>query len=273
MRSWRRLILQVPESDQEPVVARLHECGTLGVASDEGRLIAYFPPGSDEAVGRLLSSPEWPSLRVVSDDTIADERWHERWMEQLEAFPVGGRFVVVPAGKPIPEGGRIALRVTPGRAFGTGEHATTRLSLAMLEEELRAGDSVLDAGTGSGILAIAAHLLGARRVAAIDVDDEAVGVAARNAAASGASGILFAAMPLEAIRPADFDLVVANIDAVTLIRVMPLLASMTRRALIVSGLLTGDETDVAAAARDAGLRDRSRRAEEGWVALSLSAGR
>ena len=272
MRSWRRLILQVPDADQEPVVALLHEYGTLGVASDEGRLIAYFPPGSDEDVGRVLSSPEIATLRVVSDDVIADERWHERWMERLEAFPVGERFVVVPVGRAIPAGGRIALRVTPGRAFGTGEHATTRLSLAMLEQELEPGDTVLDAGTGSGILAIAAHLLGARRVAAIDLDDEAVGVAARNAAASGTSGILFAAMPLEAIRPTVFDLVVANIDALTLIRVMPLLASMTRRALIVSGLLSGDEAGVARAARDAGLRDKSRRAEEDWVALSLAVG-
>lgn len=273
MRSWRRLILQVPDADQEPVVALLHECGTLGVTSDEGRLIAYFPTGSDEAVGRVLNCEEFASLRLVSDDVIADERWHERWMERLEAFPIGERFVVVPAGKPVPAGGRIPLMVTPGRAFGTGEHATTRLSLATLEEEIRAGDAVLDAGTGSGILAIAARLMGARSVAAIDIEDEAVGVAARNAAASGAAGILFATMSLEAIRPVQFDLVVANIDAVTLNRVMPLLASMTRRSLIVSGLLTADEWEVVRAARAAGLRDKSRRADEGWVALSFAAGR
>ncbi len=260
-------------ADQESAIALLHSCGTLGVASEEGRLIAWFAPkvASEDPVGRMLGAPgAAPSLRILSDEQVADERWHERWMERLEAFPIGERFVVVPAAKPVPEGGRIALRVTPGRSFGTGEHPTTRLCLAMLEEGYRADDTVLDVGTGSGILAIAARLLGAPRVAAIDIDEEALQVAARNAAASGACGISFAVMPLEAIRPVRFDLVVANIDLNTLARGMSALASVTRRALLVSGLLTDDEGAAADAARAAGLVAAGRREAEGWVALALA---
>ena len=270
MRSWRRLILEVPEADQESAIVLLHECGTLGVASEEGRLIAWFAAAPDDPVGRILGAAAVsPSLRILSDEQVADERWHERWMERLEPFPIGERFVVVPGAKPLPAGERIALRVTPGRAFGTGEHPTTRLCVAMLEERFRAGDSVLDAGTGSGILAIAAHRLGARPVVAIDVDEEALQVATRNATASEARGILFAAMPIEAIRKGSFDLVVANIDLGTLTRGMIALATATRRALIVSGLLPDDEGAALDAAGAAGLAAAERRAMDGWIALAL----
>ena len=125
---------------------------------------------------------------LASSEAEADGAWHERWMASLA--PIAG---LAPARRarsrgPSDPSGRIIIRLTPGRAFGTGEHATTRMCLELMESHGTARGSVLDVGTGSGILAIAAWRLGCRPVTALDTDPEAVSVAARNATLNGCAG-------------------------------------------------------------------------------------
>src|SRR5262249_55623856 len=153
---------------------------------------------------------------------------------------------------------RIVLRLTPGRAFGTGEHPTTRMCLELLERHAAPGAGVLDAGTGSGILALAAWLQGCRPVTALDFDPEAIEVAARNARLNGWSaaagrGLHRVAAAMDALAVKRYPIVLANLTAVTLERLMPDLAARCGRTAILSGILRGEEGSIAGAAAAHGL--------------------
>ena len=162
------------------------------------------------------------------------------------------------------------IRLTPGCAFGTGEHSTTRMCLNIIERELRAGSSILDVGTGSGILAIGARLSGAAMVVAIDTDPEAVATASRNALINDSGDLMLVAGGLEALRgDRRFDIVVANITGAALVRLMNPLCTIASRTLILSGILSEEETEVVAAARSNGF-DVTAREGDDWVALTLN---
>lgn len=249
----------------------LHEQGSLGTQAESGRVHAWFPHESDanRVVDAVRREPDLGAVALLASGIELDGEWHERWMAGLEPIEAGSRMLVVPGRLPRElDPGKVVVRLVPGRAFGTGEHATTRLCLAALEAEARPGDAVLDAGTGSGILAIAACLLGCEPVMAFDTDEVAVEVAARNAALNGCRDrVQLMAGPIDALAPRDYDVVLANLTAATLIRLMPALARRVRRAALLSGILRGEEGEVSRAAAIAGLRAVSSTFEGDWVAM------
>lgn len=200
-----------PEN-QDPLLAELMEAGTLGVTEGDGYLEAFF---DDEAAARQFGEPV--SVRDV--DWVAQTR---------AAFPpllVGEKFYIVPpwCDEPAPAG-RLRLVINPGAQFGTGRHPCTQKCLEALERVLRPGDSVLDVGTGSGILAMAARLLGAGRVVACDIDPDA------------ARPVPFFAGSVDAVRSASFDIVVANINEDVLGKMWPDFERVAR-VRILSGFL------------------------------------
>ena len=254
---------------EEDLSSALCALGASGVEVEGGpqpgggrvRLRLFFEDGGDspgEARIRevLMESPA-AHARLDGVERVPDGRWVERYVASLAPFDVGRRFTVIPLADPDspgrrlePRAGRLALRITPGRAFGTGEHATTRLCLEALEEEVRPGRAFLDVGTGSGILAIGAALLGAAPVTGVDVDPEAVRIARANATLSpaGASIRLHAGGP-DAVRGDRFDLVAANLNGAVLAELhralLALLAPGGR--LILSGLLDDEAEGIASA--------------------------
>lgn len=275
MAAWRRLIFSIPRDLEDELIASLHEAGTLGVESSEGRHAAWFPMDRDagdvlESLRRLLGEGA-ASLRLLTAEEVPDGFWHERWMEGLSPLEAGERFLIVPgpATPPHPDPRRHLIRLTPGRAFGTGEHPTTRMCLSLLESAIRPGDSLLDVGTGSGILAIGARRLGASPVTAIDIDPVAIETARRNAVINDVDDLLLVASSLEGIGAARFDLVAANLSGATLVRQMRRISGLTGREAIVSGLLRDEEGEVARAAASAGLAVARRREEGEWIALAL----
>ncbi len=146
--------------------------------------------------------------------TIDDADWKEKYKEQFKALALTENIVVCPSWEEVPEGDYIIISLDPGMAFGTGDHATTSMCAQLMEKWGCEGKKVLDVGTGSGILAIAAALMGASDVLGIDIDDDAVAVANENVAKNGCSdkikivkGDLTEGVDYEA------DLVVANIIA------------------------------------------------------------
>ena len=276
MAAWRCLTFSIADSALDDLITGLHEAGTLGAEVRDGRLAAYFADPLDETVLlaslRSLLGRSAGTLTLESSHAVPDGFWHERWMESLVPFEVGASFLVVPGpSTPEPVKGRRIIRLTPGRAFGTGEHATTRMCLTMIEEAVTAGVTLLDVGTGSGILAIGARTLGAGTVLAIDTDPDAIVTARRNATINDAAGLHFVAGGLECLRGGvRFDIVVANITGTALVRLMESLDALCERTLILSGILVEEEDEVAGAARSGGLAVISRRSEGDWVAMTLA---
>lgn len=209
------------------------------------------------------------------------EDWRRNWKQHFKPLPVGRRLLVTPPWEagPFPTD-RLVIRIEPAMAFGTGHHATTRMCLEGLEAFMREWSGkddliVLDAGTGTGILAIAAVALGAPRVVALDTDPEACEAAAKNLILNRASDrVQIRQGGLDALDPGwHFDLILANLDSKTL---CPLFAVLRERLapegrVIISGVLVEDEDKVRTASRAAGLLHTAHRAEDGWLCLTLIA--
>lgn len=207
-------------------------CALASVDADAGALVAQAAKGA--ALGVV------PALRV---ELLADDDWVRRSQAQFPPLSIGTRLWIGPTWEPAPAGVPAVVRLDPGLAFGTGSHPSTRLVLRFLERCARGGESVLDYGCGSGILAIAAAKLGALRVDAVDSDPEAVRTAAANALANAVT--VRVAAP-EDLAPSLYDLVVSNILAQPLILLAPLLASRAAPGarIALSGILETQAAEV-----------------------------
>jgi ribosomal protein L11 methyltransferase len=222
---------------------------------ERSRVVALLDADAD--VGALLGTAataaglsEIPAYGV---DTVAEQDWVRLTQAQFEPIRVSERLWIVPSWHQAPDPQAIVLVLDPGMAFGTGSHPTTRLCLELLEREVKAGDTVLDYGCGSGILAIAAARLGAGEVVGVDIDPQAL-IAARDNAASNKVSARFvdAAHPLKGDESNDaddrggFDIVVANILANPLRALAPALTAQVRAGgrLALSGILAEQANDL-----------------------------
>lgn len=256
----------------------LLELGGTAVEEDEGELRTFLPPPDDldaclerarEALaGAVEGDP--PELRWR---WLENRDWAREWRQGVEPRRVGRRLVVAP-GWSDPDVGPddAVIRIDPGMAFGTGEHGTTRGTLRLLERSLEPGDRVLDVGTGSGVLAVAAVRLGADRVVALDRDREAVRTARANLARNDVLGRVrllhmeAAPGPLRLLSPPRYEVVAANLHAAALVPLLDAFRQVVRDdgRLITGGILEGEAEAFAAAAREAGWRLAARDRDEGW---------
>ena len=209
---------------------------------------AGTPPAALAAqLRRALGAPAL-ALRFES---VADRVWEREWLKDFRPMRFGRRLWICPGGQEPPAGAPnapVIVRLDPGLAFGTGTHATTALCLEWLDGAALGGARVLDVGTGSGILALAALALGARVVRAIDIDPQALIATRDNALRNGvASGLEIAAA--EAPWPEGCDVVLANILAEPLIELAPRIAAATRPggSAVLAGLLAAQARAVTGA--------------------------
>lgn len=195
---------------------------------------------------------------------VVDRDWIAASREDVEPIGIGPLWIGPVWMDPPP--GRIVVRLEPGLAFGTGRHPSTRLCLERLVETPPTGLEVIDYGCGSGILAVTAAKLGARRVVALDVDPQALRAAAENAQANDVSDCIVIAAADEELPPAG--LIVANILAGTLVELAPMLAAATTPGggLVLSGILEAQADEVAAAYRGA-FDVHAGDTREGWTRL------
>jgi ribosomal protein L11 methyltransferase len=194
----------------------------------------------------------------------------ERWQASLSPIPLGARFVVLQSEAAAAPDGREPIRLIPGMAFGTGEHQTTRLCAAALEERVAPGSRWLDLGTGTGLLAIVAARCGAARVLAVDLDREAAEVAFSVVAANAAGDVVeVRAGSIAERRGETFDGIVANIQASFFMANAALLANalVDGGVLLASGFLDEDVAEISSALGAAGLRVAARGSDGSWACL------
>jgi ribosomal protein L11 methyltransferase len=242
---------------------------------------AHIPddPGAGaavEATERALWHLQAFGLRPVGElrvRAVKDADWLERWKDGYAAQRIG-RVVIVPSWLDEPLGpGEIAIRLDPGMAFGTGLHPTTRACLSLLQRVGPMPPRVLDVGSGSGILALAAVRLGAGRVDCLDTDAEAVRATLANAATNGLAkqvSVRQGTLPKTPARA--YALVLANLVAAVLVELAPRLAAHLGPGgtLIASGIIAERQAEVEAALQAAGLRLAERLEDGDWVSLRMA---
>lgn len=242
--------------------------------------VKFYVPDNEEGQRQLRQS--LAGLEEYEPQTVSlrEEDWATSWQKYYQPIPVGMRIHIVPdwmRGEPVPEG-RAPLYLNPGLTFGTGAHPTTQLCLELLEEVLRPGDRVLDLGCGSGILAIAALILGAGRAVGVDIDPKAADVAFENAALNGvgpdrlsvyAGDVLHDKKLAARLEPGRNRVVLANIVADVII---PLSAKagefMTADGVfLTSGIIEGRQDEVRTALEANGFTVVKHLERGGWHAF------
>lgn len=238
---------------------------------DAGWRVFFADPGARDAARRALTVA-LPGALTADPLDVPDEDWARRSQESLGAVRVGRIVVAPPWQTPLASDthpGDLVLTILPSMGFGTGHHQTTRLCLALLQSRSPSGLRVLDVGTGSGVLALAAWRLGAAAVVAVDDDEDAVAAAGENLDLNRAGGAI-------TLRRGDFrlmtgleaDVVLANLTGALLVRQAGTLAAtvVPGGSLIVSGL-TLDEEGTVTSALGLLLEPATRLVEGEWVGL------
>ena len=230
------------------------------------------PAGRAELAGLEAALPAFELI----PRRVRDEDWENNWRAYYQPIEVGERLVIVPQWLAAPETGRVELRLDPGLIFGTGAHATTQLCLAEIEK-YAPGQTVLDLGCGSGILAIGALLLGAEKAVGVDIDEKAPAVVMENAGFNGigpdrltvfAGDVLSDRVLSRRLSGEKFGLVLMNIVSDVIIALSPKVPEFLAPGgtFICSGIIEGRQAEVKAALEKAGLRVLEHRNKDGWHA-------
>ncbi len=241
------------------------------------RVKLYLP---DDDGGRASLSRMAGVLGMEPDVGIVDDAdWENNWKQYYRPIPVGERLLILPEWEPIPsDSPRRILRLDPGLAFGTGSHATTRMCLNALEKAAAREKFVLDIGCGSGILGIAAMVLGCAMVVGCDIDPNAPDIALKNAGLNGITDMTFKIYAGDILKNAalretfgsGYDIVLANIVADVIIPLAPIAREFLapHGVFICSGILDGRQDEVAEALADAAFAITEHRHEDGWHCFS-----
>lgn len=288
---YRRFWIDCAEAvEREWLLAEAFELGAGGAeekdVDERFRACIYVVPDRIEEIRRALLEIAPATTRVDAAETLPAVNWSEAWKEGLEAVTISRRLVIRPPFiEAALEAGQREIVIDPGQAFGTGGHASTRLCLEWIDVLLgelapaRAIDRILDVGTGSGVLALAALTLGVRQAVAFDLDPVAITAASDAARVNGLEErVCFFVGPLAALGgpQARFPLVVANLLKSEM---LPIASGLAERVspsgcLILAGLLEEDVASVCARFEGEGMREVARRRRDdstgGWVGLQLA---
>ena len=266
VRTWPALELR-PVSELLQAALTDYDVTAVDERSPDTWRVFFHHDGERNRAASALRA-EFPDLIIDAVD-VADENWAARSQASLRAIRVGGIVVAPPWDVPTGDRPPITVVIQPSMGFGTGHHATTRLCLAALQHLDLRGRSVTDIGTGSGVLAIAASLMGAGPVIGIDDDVDAVASARENLALNPQAQVTFAVGDLRSTDLAPADVVVANLTGGLLEAAAPRLQQLVTRdgRLVLSGLLAGEELVVLRAYSSRTIEHRA--GEDGWLCLTL----
>ena len=290
--SWQQLNLTCPLADLEQVEALLTELGALSISlRDAGDNPIYEPlPGDspvwqesivtatfgedsdpEQLAQKLMASLPVTLARTMTRGSFQDRDWQQAYRQHFKPLQCAPRLWIVPSWYQPPDPTATNLRLDPGLAFGTGSHPTTALCLAWLAEQDLPGLELIDYGCGSGILAIAGILLGAKWVLAIDIDEQALGACRSNMALNSIPHQRIRVCLPHAAGHTAADLLMANILAGPLVDLAPRLAGMVKPGgkIILSGILNSQLNEIQSAYDTFFAMDPPREREE-WVCIGGS---
>jgi ribosomal protein L11 methyltransferase len=277
--------VDLPEEEAERLEALLHDAAATGLevrdhqtppmpgvrvpAAGETIVVAYFDTREDAEAAEAEVRETFEGAKMLREEH-EDQDWSNAWKAQIRSVQVGRIWVGPPWMRAEAPKDGIAIEIEPKMAFGTGDHPTTSLCLGAVDRYLAAhpGASVLDVGTGTGVLAIAAKRLGAGRVEGIDNDPVSIELAKENLEVNGTPDIALSTRTLEGI-DGTFDLVLANILANTLVELAPLIAAKVKDRLVLAGVLAHQADEVTAAYVAQGLTSEGLERINEWVRLDL----
>ena len=206
----------------------------------------------------------------IESSSVSDEDWKDNWKKYFKPTEIGSRLAIKPSWEEYTNPNRAVLEIDPGAAFGTGTHATTLMCLEFLDRAVKGGESVLDIGCGSGILAASAVLLGADKADGVDIDPVAVRVARENAELNNIGGKTnFICGDLAEKITEKYDIVCANIVADVIIRLSENVTDYMKSGafLVCSGIINERAGEVLEALRNAGLKAEEILTKDGWTAV------
>lgn len=275
--NYIKLVFDVEEPYQELIIAELMDMDFYGFEQEDERLIAYveqprYNDSNREYIEQIIAA--YPGASFYEADTIPEQNWNETWEKSIQPQTIG-KFLVRPTwSEALPGKDEILLEIDPKMAFGTGYHATTRLILKALAGISFSGKEVLDAGTGTGILAIAAAKLGAVRALGFDIDPWSRDNAVENIYLNEvADRVEFRFGGMEVVDETDhFDILLANINRNVILELLPDFARHTKTGgvLLITGLLDSDEVVIREKLNELPVTVDSVTREEEWICFQLT---
>lgn len=280
---WVQILISIPISHQDLLVGQLAALGFGGFLQEDDVLSSYivqqhWTTKLESSFRDLLArfQKEFPQLKLSFQKRIVrDQNWNALWERGIGIVEATNRIIIKPSWKKLRsrDKNKIVIHIDPKMSFGTGHHETTRLSLVLLEKYLQADMAVLDVGSGTGILAIAAAKLGAASAFGVDIDEWAVLNAKENIKRNRESKKVNVVLGgIEKIPKRKFDLIIANIDLPTF---RTMFSRLVKKAhphgiIILSGLLTTDLTSALDILQSEGIAPMEIINENEWIALALT---
>jgi len=257
----------------------LWEFDISGLIEEEDHIKIFTSEDSDISAEiirdslRKLREDKLVNSFKVEKELLEDKNWNELWEKSREVIRVSDRIVIRPSFKEYAaKENEIVLTIDPKMSFGTGEHQSTKLVLRLLEKYVKKGMKVLDVGSGTGILAIAAVKLGATKAVAVDFDETCFDNCKENCELNGVSDTIeILTGEIDIVEENDFDLILANIQKNVLIEIAEKIKSRLRKAgkVILAGLLEEDKKDIETKYHSLGFRTEHIEKMDEWIAIVL----
>ncbi|MGD9628736.1 MAG: 50S ribosomal protein L11 methyltransferase [Pyrinomonadaceae bacterium] len=280
---WYSIAFTVRPDAAEAIEFALNSLESAGTQIDQLRkagaetvtVIGYFSELPEESLlqdelNYALRSYCFDADAVHSIDRAQVENadWLAEWKKHWKPTEVG-RFVISPPWSEVEGTDKLVIRIEPNMAFGTGTHETTQLCLAEIDRHLGLGESVLDVGTGTGILSIASAMMSGGEITAFDTDTDSVTIARENADLNGVGGrIRFVAGTIDP-RVEAHDFVLANLTLDVILPILDLLIDKAGRMLVLSGILASQGSDIRKALGDRGYNDMRIESKGEWISVTL----